>query len=150
MTTRAISQTVESFSDGTVSGHPRVWLRLEAAALLAGALIAYSTTRQHWWLVAVVVLLPDLAMLGYLGGTRIGAFAYNLFHATPVPVLVVGLGWWWHRPLILGLGLVWLAHIALDRLVGYGLKYDDHFEHTHLGVLGRGGQRNVGEPSERA
>ena len=67
MTTRAIDQTTESFSNGTVSGAPRLWLRLEAAALLTGALIAYSTTGQHWWLVPVVVLLPDLAMTGYVG-----------------------------------------------------------------------------------
>jgi hypothetical protein len=139
LTTRAIDQTTESFSNGTVSGAPRLWLRLEAAALLTGALIAYSTTGQHWWLVPVVVLLPDLAMTGYVGGTRIGAFLYNLAHATPVPALVIGLDWWQHRPLVLGLGLVWLAHIGLDRLMGYGLKYDDHFQHTHLGILDRGG-----------
>jgi len=134
---RAVSQTIESTSDGTVSGAPRLWLRLEAVALLTGALIAYSATGQHWWLVPVVLLLPDLAMTGYMAGTRVGAFLYNLAHATPVPALVIGLGWWQHRPLLLGLGLVWLAHIALDRLMGYGLKYDDDFQHTHLGMLGR-------------
>jgi hypothetical protein len=102
LTTRAIGQTTESVSNGTVSGMPRLWLRLEAAVLLTGALIAYSTTGQHWWLVPVVVLLPDLAMTGYVGGTRIGAFLYNVAHATPVPALVIGLGWWQHRPLALG------------------------------------------------
>jgi hypothetical protein len=50
---------------------------------------------------------------------------------------MIGLGWWQHRPLVLALGLVWLAHIGLDRLQGYGLKYDDSFQHTHLGMLGR-------------
>ena len=144
MTTRAIDQTTESFSNGTVSGTPRLWLRLEAAALLTGALIAYSTTGQHWWLVPVVVLLPDLAMTGYVGGTRIGAFLYNLAHATPMPALVIGLGWWQHWPLVLGLGLVWLAHIGLDRLMGYGLKYDDHFQHTHLGILGGDRRTSIG------
>jgi len=136
LTTQSVSRLIESTSDGTVSGTPRLWLRLEAAALLTGSLIAYSTTGQHWWLVPVVVLLPDLAITGYVGGTRIGALLYNLAHATPVPALVIGLGWWQHRPLLLGLGLVWLAHIGLDRLMGYGLKYDDHSQHTHLGMLG--------------
>ena len=141
MTSRPIRESHAAASDGAVSGGPRRWLRLEAAVLLAGALIAYATTRQHWWLVPVVVLLPDLAMAGYVGGTRIGASVYNLAHATPVPALIIGLGWWQHRPLVLGLGLVWLAHIALDRLMGYGLKYDDHFQHTHLGMLG--GDRRI-------
>jgi hypothetical protein len=132
LTARAISQSSGPISDGTVSGTPRLWLRVEAAALLTGALIAYSTTGQHWWLVPVVVLLPDLAMTGYVG------------HATPVPALVIGLGWWQHRPLVLGLGLVWLAHIGLDRLMGYGLKYDDHFQHTHLGILGGDRKTSIG------
>jgi len=123
-------------SDGIVSGIPRLWLRIEAALLLAGSLIAYSTTGQHWWLVPIVVLLPDLAMAGYVGGTRLGAYLYNMAHSTPIPALLIGLGWWQHRPLVLGLGLVWLAHIAVDRLAGYGLKYDDNFQHTHLGMLG--------------
>ena len=60
-------------SDGTVSGAPRAWLRAEAAVLLAGALAAYSVTGQPWWLVPTLILLPDLAWAGYLGGTRIGA-----------------------------------------------------------------------------
>jgi hypothetical protein len=141
LTTKASAEPVESTSDGTVLGAPRLWLRLEAAALLTGALIAYSTTGQHWWLVPVVVLLPDLAMMGYLGGTRIGAFLYNLAHATPVPALIIGLGWWQHRPLVLGLAFVWLAHIAFDRVLGYGLKYSDHFQHTHLGMLGGAGRK---------
>jgi hypothetical protein len=135
--TPPVAEVVESTSNGTVSGTPRLWLRLEAATVLIGALIACSTTGQHWWLVPVVVLLPDLAMAGYVGGTRIGAFIYNLAHATPVPALVIGLAWWQNRPLVLGIGLVWLAHIGLDRLMGYGLKHHDHFQHTHLGNLGR-------------
>jgi hypothetical protein len=93
--------------------------------------------RQPWWLVPALILLPDLAWAGYLGGTRIGAVIYNAAHATPLPAVLIGLGWWQHRPLVLALGLVWLAHIGLDRLQGYGLKYGNSFQHTHLGILGR-------------
>jgi hypothetical protein len=118
---------------GTITGQPRRLLRLEAAVLLAGSLIAYSATRQHWWLVPLTILLPDLLMVGYLAGTRLGARLYNLAHSTPLPAAVVGLACWQGKPLLLALGLVWLAHIGADRLMGYGLKYDDHFQHTHLG-----------------
>jgi hypothetical protein len=52
---------------------------------------------------------------------------------------MVGVGWWQARPLVLALGLVWLAHIGVDRLLGYGLKYNDNFQHTHLGWIGGGG-----------
>jgi hypothetical protein len=125
-------------ADGVVIGTPRRLLRLEGAVLSTGALIAYSTTDRAWWLVPLTLLLPDLTMIGYLGGTRIGAFLYNLGHSTPIPAAIVAAGWWQDKSLVVALGLVWLAHIGLDRLIGYGLKYEDHFQHTHLGRLGRG------------
>jgi len=121
---------------GTVHSAPRLWLRLEGATLFVGTLIAYATTGRTWWLVAVVVLLPDLFMVGYLGGTRMGALMYNVAHATPVPAALLGLGWWQHWPSLVAIALAWLAHIGLDRLMGYGLKYSDHFQHTHLGSIG--------------
>lgn len=85
---------------------------------------------------ALAILLPDLLMAGYLRGTRLGAQLYNLAHSTLLPAAAVGLGWWQSKPLVLALGLIWLAHIGIDRLLGYGLKYNDHFQHTHLGHLG--------------
>ena len=72
------------------------------------------------------------AMEIYLAGTRIGANLYNLVHITPLPAAVIALAWWQHWPLAGALGLIWLAHIGMDRLLGYGLKYHDHFQHTHL------------------
>jgi hypothetical protein len=30
-----------------------------------------------------------------------------------------------------------LAHVGMDRAVGYGLKYPTAFGRTHLGVVGR-------------
>jgi hypothetical protein len=141
MTTRPTGDGPHDPGEGTVTGAPRTWLRGEAAVLLAGSLIAYSSTRQPWWLVPLVVLLPDLTMAGYLAGTRAGAVSYNLAHATPLPAVLVVLGWWQHRPLILALGLVWVAHIGFDRILGYGLKYGDSFQHTHLGWLSQAGRR---------
>ena len=129
--------TAGSPADGTVIGTPRRWLRVEGATLVAGSLIAYSTTGQAWWLVPLTLLLPDLTMIGYLGGARLGSYLYNLGHSTPLPAAIVAIGWWQDKSLVVALGLVWLAHIGVDRLIGYGLKYDDHFQHTHLGRLGR-------------
>ena len=129
--------TTGSTADGMVVGTPRRLLRIEGATLVAGSLIAYSTTDQAWWLVPLTLLLPDLTMIGYLGSTRLGSYLYNLGHSTPMPAAIVAIGWWQDKSLVVALGLVWLAHIGLDRLIGYGLKYDDHFQHTHLGRLGR-------------
>jgi hypothetical protein len=129
--------------DGCVVAGPQRWLRLEAAVLLAGCLVAFSTTHRPWWLVAVAILLPDLVMVGYLGGTRLGAVFYNAAHSAPVPAVLIGLGWWQHEPLVLAIGLIWLAHIGMDRLMGYGLKYGDHFGHTHLGRIGKATSTNT-------
>ena len=117
---------------GTVVGAPRHWLCLEGATLLAGALIAYTTTNQPWWLIPLTLLIPDISAVGYLGGARLGARLYNVAHVTALPAAAIALGCWQHVPLVAALGLVWLAHIGMDRLLGYGLKYNDSPQHTHL------------------
>lgn len=139
----SVSDVVVAVSDGTVIGSPRRWLRLEAATLLVGALVAYSTTGQSWWLVPLTLLGPDVLMVGYFGGARLGARLYNVAHTTAFPAAIVGIGWWQGKSLVVALGLVWLAHIGMDRLLGYGLKYSDNFQHTHLGRLGQR-QRRLG------
>ena len=85
---------VGTASDGTVVGAPRRWLRLEGATLLVGSLVVFSTTGQPWWLVPLTVLVPDLLMVGYFGGTRLGARVYNLAHSTSLPAAMVGIGFW--------------------------------------------------------
>ncbi len=117
---------------GTVVGAPRRLLQLEGAILLTGALTAYTTTHEPWWLIPLTLLFPDLFAIGYLAGTRVGANLYNLVHTTALPAAVIAFAWSQHTPLAGALGLIWLAHIGMDRLLGYGLKYDDHFQHTHL------------------
>lgn len=134
---RGAASISDFVADGMVVATPRRWLRVEGATLLAGSLIAYSTTGQAWWLAPLTLLLPDLTMVAYLGGPRLGSRLYNLGHSTPLPAAIVAIGWWQDKSLLAALGLVWLAHIGLDRLIGYGLKYGDHFRHTHLGRLGR-------------
>jgi hypothetical protein len=120
-----------------VDGAPRRWLRIEGAALVAGALLAFAATGEAWWLLPATVLLPDLTMIGYAGGPRLGSYLYNAGHSTLLPAAVAAIGWWQDSSLVLALGVIWLAHVGLDRLIGYGLKYDDDFRHTHLGRIGR-------------
>ncbi len=119
--------------EGVVVGAPRRWLGLEGLVLLAGALIAYGILGQPWWIVPAGLLVPDIAMGGYLAGTRPGAHVYNIAHATPLPAVMLVIGYWQADRLVMALALIWLAHIGLDRLLGMGLKYNDRFTHTHLG-----------------
>ena len=133
MTASPRGQGAVSPGAGVVVGAPRRWLGLEGLVLLAGALIAYSTLGQPWWLVPAGILVPDIAMSGYVAGTRLGAHLYNLAHATLLPAVMLGIGYWQADRLLMALALIWLAHIGLDRLLGMGLKYSDRFTHTHLG-----------------
>jgi hypothetical protein len=126
-------QRAAAAGEGVVTGVPRWWLGLEGLVLLAGALVAYAAVGQPWWIVPVGILVPDLAAVGYAAGTRPGARLYNLTHATPLPAVLLGVGYWQSDRTVMALALVWLAHIGLDRLLGMGLKYDDRFTHTHLG-----------------
>ena len=120
----------------SVSGGVRLLLRLEGLALLAGAAALYGATGAPWWAFALLFLVPDLSMLGYLAGPRIGAAAYNAAHATLGPV-ALGLVGWLTAPGLLPFALIWLAHIGFDRVLGYGLKYASGFRDTHLGQIGR-------------
>jgi hypothetical protein len=123
----------------SVTGAPRALLQLEGLAMLAAATLAYAQTGQGWGLYAALLLVPDLAMLGYLAGPRIGAACYNLAHTYALPALLGALAWALASPLAGAIALIWLAHVGMDRAVGYGLKYPDSFHHTHLG--GKGSER---------
>ncbi|MBK7967953.1 MAG: DUF4260 domain-containing protein [Bacteroidetes bacterium] len=96
----------------------------------------------EWWLFFVWLLAPDISMLGYLAGTKTGAFFYNLFHHQGVAIAVCALGYVSFSPEILFAGLILAGHSCFDRILGYGLKFDDHFKHTHLGWIGGKEQTN--------
>ena len=114
----------------------RTILRAEGAALAAAAIAGFAWTGSSWWLFAALILVPDIAIAGYLAGPRLGALAYNLAHATigPLALAVLGLAGGWR--LALPVALVWLAHIGIDRALGYGLKEASGFKDTHLGRIG--------------
>ena len=112
---------------------PAVLLRAEGAALLLTSVMLYWVSGGSWLLFALLLLVPDLSMLGYLAGPRVGATVYNVFHAYPLPAALGAFGLLGGSPLALAVALVWFAHIGMDRLVGYGLKYPTEFKDTHLG-----------------
>jgi hypothetical protein len=110
----------------------RFWLRIEGlAAFLAGAAI-YAAQGGDWLWFVPLLLLPDVAIAGYAGGSRLGAFAYNLVHnwATGLALLALGLSIP-ATPVIIA-GAILVAHVGMDRAAGYGLKHIEGFKDTHL------------------
>ena len=127
---------------GAVQGGVRGLLRLEGMALLGAALALYWRSGGDWKLFAILFLAPDLSFLGYLGGARFGAAAYNAAHSTLGPLALSAFALALHQPLALGVALIWFAHVGFDRALGYGLKYARGFGFTHLGRIGRNAREN--------
>jgi hypothetical protein len=111
---------------------PRVLLHVEGGAVLAAATWLYFSQGLPLWAFLLFLLAPDLSAAGYLFGTRAGSVAYNLAHTTVWPILLGLLAWQLDWTWALPVALIWLAHIGMDRMVGYGLKYPDRFNHTHF------------------
>lgn len=111
-------------------------LQLEGAAIAAAAIVAYTHLGVSWWLFALLVLAPDLSFAAYLAGPRVGAIAYNLVHSTIAPLLLGTLGYLAGDTPTVAIALIWVFHIGIDRMLGYGLKYASAFTDTHLGRIG--------------
>ena len=124
-------------TDGAVTGGARALLRLEGLALFAAMIVLYGWRGGPWWLFAVLFLAPDLSFAAYLAGSRIGAVAYNAVHSTLVPVALLIAGFAFEQSLMRSIAIIWLAHIGIDRALGYGLKYPGAFNLTHLGRIGK-------------
>lgn len=112
-------------------------IRLEWAVVAAAAVAFYTWSGVSWWLFLVLILAPDLSMFGYLAGPRIGAIAYNALHILIAPALLLLVGYLSHHAVAIAVALIWIAHIAVDRALGYGLKLSTGFQDTHLGRIGR-------------
>lgn len=111
---------------------PAALLRLEGTAVLLAAVLAYGYLGYNWWIFLLLLLWPDIALLLYAARPRLGIIAYNLLHTTiwPLILMAASFAFSWH--LGAQIALIWLAHIGMDRLVGYGLKYPDDLKETHL------------------
>ncbi|WP_353134583.1 DUF4260 domain-containing protein [Pseudopedobacter sp.] len=112
-------------------------LKLEQLAIFIMAFLLTLYIGYEWWLFFALILLPDLSMLGYLLGNKTGALFYNFFHHQGVALFLIAFGYAAIDPKISMAGIILLGHSAMDRLFGYGLKYNKGFKYTHLGEIGR-------------
>jgi Domain of unknown function (DUF4260) len=114
---------------------PDTLLRLEALLVLSASVAGYRLMLHgSWWLFAVLFLAPDLSLSGYAARQhlRFAAAVYNTAHNYILPGLLGAAAWHWTS---LGAGRIagiWIAHIAFDRLLGFGLKFPEGFKPTHI------------------
>jgi len=122
-------------------------LKLEEAAmfLLSIILISRLPYAWYWWL--IWILAPDLSMIAYLGGNRVGAIGYNLVHHKGIAILIYAIGLYTNHPALEFAGLILFGHSSMDRGMGYGLKYFSGFQDTHLGRIGKTAKTTAFTPS---
>ncbi len=124
-------------------------LRLEELAQFAVCLFALITFHPSWWCYLLLAIGPDIGMLGYLVNSKVGAITYNLLHHKGLAILVLALGALTSylrmitdspetaEQAALVVGIMLYGHASMDRIFGYGLKFGDSFQHTHLGWIGK-------------
>jgi hypothetical protein len=112
-------------------------LRLEEFFLFGLALFLFTQLEYGWGWYALLFLAPDLSIAGYLANPRLGAWTYNLIHHKGLAVALYILGYVFSVQWLMFMGTILLGHSSLDRVFGYGLKYPDAFQNTHLGRIGR-------------
>ena len=123
----------------------KLLLKSEKILQFVLALALFQALPIGWGFMAALFLAPDLGMLGFLANPRIGAFTYNLLHHKGLAIAVYLLGYYLKHDWLQFTGLLLFAHSAFDRALGYGLKYSDSFQHTHLGYIGSSQQANKPE-----
>jgi hypothetical protein len=127
---------VSSSVPGAVGGQPRTYLRLEGLAVFAASLLFYRWRLEPWPTFLILFLVPDLSMLGYLAGPRVGARLYNVAHSYVGPIFLVVWSLRMGVDSYVTYAQIWIAHIGFDRMLGLGLKYPTAFADTHLGWPG--------------
>ncbi len=110
-------------------------IRLEEVMMFGFAFFLFTQLPFAWWWFLVFLFAPDLSMVGYLRNPQVGAFNYNFVHHKGVAVIVIIVGALIGNPLVQAMGIILFGHSSMDRIFGFGLKYPDSFQHTHLGML---------------
>jgi hypothetical protein len=112
-------------------------LRAEAVALFLAGVVGYLALGGDGWWLLPLLLVPDVSMVGYVSGPRLGAITYNGVHNLAVALAALGLGWVLAIAPLALVGAILVAHVGMDRALGYGLKLPTDFRDTHLGRIGR-------------
>jgi len=116
----------------------KIILRLEEFAMFAISAYALYLLKVEWWCYILLLIAPDLSMIGYLIGNKAGATMYNLFHHKGIAITVFAIGLAINNQWLQISGIILFGHSSMDRMFGYGLKLPQGFKYTHLGIIGKG------------
>jgi uncharacterized protein DUF4260 len=112
-------------------------IKTEEAAMFLCSIFLFRLLPFEWWVFAVLILAPDMGMLGYIVSPGTGSITYNIFHHKGIALVVGIAGYYFHNYYFMLAGIILFGHSSMDRMFGYGLKYEDSFSNTHLGKIGK-------------
>lgn len=112
-------------------------IKLEELAMFVASICALYFWNVAWWMYLLLFIGPDVSMTGYFAGNKAGAFCYNLFHHKAVAIVFLVIGLIYDNDILVFTGLILFGHSSMDRMFGYGLKYNEGFKFTHLGTIGK-------------
>lgn len=115
----------------------KITLAIEEIAMFLLAIFGFYFLPYSWWVFPALLFLPDLSMIAYAFGPKAGGVLYNLAHHKGIAIVFFIIGFYLKISILELTGLILFAHSSLDRTLGYGLKYMDAFNHTHLGIIGK-------------
>jgi len=107
-------------------------IRIEGLVILALGTYLYFSFGYSWVIFLLLLMLPDLFMLGYAVSKKTGAYLYNFAHTFITPLILLLLGLAFSADSLIMIGIIWTVHIGMDRMMGYGLKYETDFKDTHI------------------
>ena len=121
----------------------------ELAQFLFCVLVLLYSIGVPWWVFLLLLLGPDIGMVGYLVNVQVGAVTYNLLHHKGVAILLGLCGYtlglftgdvpevYSMSPVLLVTAFILYGHASLDRSFGFGLKFGDGFQYTYMGWIGK-------------
>lgn len=109
-----------------------ILIQIEEFTMFLGCIYLFARLKFRWYWFPILLLIPDLAMLGYLVNTEVGGIIYNIFHFKGTAVAIGLFGLAKDNKKLMLVGIILLAHSTMDRSIGTGLKYLDGFWHTSL------------------
>jgi hypothetical protein len=112
-------------------------LKIEELLMFVLGIFMFNQLDFNWWWFLVLILTPDISMLGYLVNNNIGTLSYNFFHHKGIAILVYFIGVYFQNQILQLIGVILFSHASFDRIFGYGLKFSDSFKNTHLGKIGK-------------
>jgi hypothetical protein len=136
-TTMSEARSATATAPASATTWIKPWLRAEGVATFAAGLAGFLWLGLPWYAFALLLLAPDISVVGYLRGPRVGAVVYNLVHDLATGAALAGIGLALGSVPIAAAGAILVAHSGMDRMAGYGLKLPTSFQDTHLGRIGR-------------